>query len=773
MEKETECYVPEKSQEMQENEKEEEELNNNFDEYMLNSLLNISGNVDSDMNNMMIENNNENDMEEISNSLMINLESFQNKGRHFCGYSGLCETKMNDENVVGFIEIATPEENSRKRKYKNDNNSNNNFERPSKRTIAGVLKLKITDRRLLFLENTENEQNNNSNNNLENMNNENITNSEFVNLNENGNKLIANGTALSIVKWSKKETKVGNRIERFDDNQREAFIILCSTFVLTFINTASESSETERSDNSILRAETYKLKNLSGNHEELRMFLDGPGGSGKSKIINEVLHYCKCFCSLINVPFTKNTILVTASTGVAATHINGQTLHSACYLGTKETTEDQIRQFSNVRLIIVDEISMISKQTLTTLNNKLKNLRNRQKYYGGLNIVFIGDFRQLKPVGCSNSTIYSDRNFLEWYTAINTYIELKGRYRFFLDKQWGDILDRFHKGKPSIRDFEIINKKVIMNNSNTLQNNNVIPNNIRYCTKVNKDRDAIHTGLFIKLLNDRQTSHNCIIVLADNLEIATDSDKKNNFKKIKNISQFYSECGEDDIKFNDRNTSRMDPVLKLYYNCSIMLTNNMDVEKGMANGTEAHLKKIILKPNEKLFEIKMKNTLYNPKNNNNNEYIMCKAIFASQIKEVQLESPVNQNKLVLNPISFTFNIKLNLKSDIYSKMNLNFNRKMKAIQLPFVSNSATTCHKLQGATCENLCINSFDYSSNWPYVALSRVKTLNGLFLKEPISYKKDFTIESELVYMKKEFYISKRIPDNYLDNIEKSLHIS
>ena len=73
LEKETECYVPEKSQEMQENEKEEEELNNNFDEYMLNSLLNISGNVDSDMNNMMIENNNENDMEEISNSLIINL----------------------------------------------------------------------------------------------------------------------------------------------------------------------------------------------------------------------------------------------------------------------------------------------------------------------------------------------------------------------------------------------------------------------------------------------------------------------------------------------------------------------------------------------------------------------------------------------------------------------------------------------------------------------------------------------------------------------------
>ena len=95
--------------------------------------------------------------------------------------------------------------------------------------------------------------------------------------------------------------------------------------------------------------------------------------------------------------------------------------------------------------------------------------------------------------------------------------------------------------------------------------------------------------------------------------------------------------------------------------------------------------------------------------------------------------------MCLSPDYQFCNAKINPKSNINSKINLKFDRKMKAIQLPFVSNCAITCCKLQGSSCETLCINSFDYSSNWPYVALSRVKTLNGLFLKEPLNYKKRF----------------------------------
>ena len=60
---------------------------------------------------------------------------------------------------------------------------------------------------------------------------------------------------------------------------------------------------------------------------------------------------------------------------------------------------------------------------------------------------------------------------------------------------------------------------------------------------------------------------------------------------------------------------------------------------------------------------------------------------------------------------------------------------MQGRQFPIISNSATTGHKLQGATLENLYITTWLYGKNWVYVVLSRVTSLDGLFLKEPLVY--------------------------------------
>ena len=58
-----------------------------------------------------------------------------------------------------------------------------------------------------------------------------------------------------------------------------------------------------------------------------------------------------------------------------------------------------------------------------------------------------------------------------------------------------------------------------------------------------------------------------------------------------------------------------------------------------------------------------------------------------------------------------------------------------------ISNNATTCHKLQGCTIEDLYIPSWSSQTNWPYVAISRVTTLEGLFLGRPLDPSKDYTI--------------------------------
>ena len=59
---------------------------------------------------------------------------------------------------------------------------------------------------------------------------------------------------------------------------------------------------------------------------------------------------------------------------------------------------------------------------------------------------------------------------------------------------------------------------------------------------------------------------------------------------------------------------------------------------------------------------------------------------------------------------------------------------MKAVQLPLLSNSATTGHKLQGSGVQRLFVHSWRCVTNWAYVMLSRVKTKAGLCLRIPLS---------------------------------------
>jgi energy-coupling factor transporter ATP-binding protein EcfA2 len=107
---------------------------------------------------------------------------------------------------------------------------------------------------------------------------------------------------------------------------------------------------------------------------QLIMFLTGPGGSGKSEIIKELLAYVEQFCSAIQQPFTKRTILVTACSGVAATLIHGQALHSAIFLNKsiQNIDKDEKLKFQNcVRMLIVDDISLLSGSEIKNMSKHL------------------------------------------------------------------------------------------------------------------------------------------------------------------------------------------------------------------------------------------------------------------------------------------------------------------------------------------------------------------------------------------------------------------
>ena len=271
-------------------------------------------------------------------------------------------------------------------------------------------------------------------------------------------EIIANGTAESIVKWARHNLT-------FDKEQQRAFEIIIAKFVLTYYDEAQNNPErAQRTRDSSFAHERKQLEKMAGQShlDQLIMFLTGPGGSGKSEIVNGVLLYAKEYCSNLEVPFTEKTILITACSGVAATLINGETVHRAVHLNVelKNLTATHIEQFEEVRLLIIDEISFMASDEIRKLDEVLRRVRERlSKKYGGLDIVFMGDFSQIPPI--KGTKVYEDNRLPQWHEWMNCFIQLKGRWRFKDDPKFGEVCWRFHEGTPTPDDFDFVNSRLL------------------------------------------------------------------------------------------------------------------------------------------------------------------------------------------------------------------------------------------------------------------------------------------------------------------------
>ena len=201
---------------------------------------------------------------------------------------------------------------------------------------------------------------------------------------------------------------------------------------------------------------------------------------------------------------------------------------------------------------------------------KLKQEINKK--FGGLNVIFSGDFWQLELVGRGKSPIYKDEcpYFIDW---VNCYIELNGMHRFKKDVSWGKLLMRMQNGELTKEDVEFINTKVVTGNKSIH-----LPKDIRYMTYFNRDRDAINMVLFeeccARLRCHSVSTWDTLIILANKLAAKTSHEPFHN-QKI-----FRENCGEDDIKFPRERNGRMDPLLKIYKGCPLMLVFNNNVRHG-------------------------------------------------------------------------------------------------------------------------------------------------------------------------------------------------
>ena len=549
----------------------------------------------------------------------------------------------------------------------------------------------------------------------------------------------ANGTALSILEWSEKPELT------LDNEQKMAFQAITAAFTLTYYNRATIMQDSRLQDNENMQSSMMRrafrrekkllirMARLNAANESLRMFLDGPGGAGKSRVIEEVVKYGKQLTDNLNMTFDMRTIVVTALSGVAATSIGGETLHAAVGLNKRGKLCEG--EWLNTRLLIIDEVSFMNTNNADKLDQNLRQLTgNHTRLYGGLHVVFCGDFCQLEP--CSGVPLYSqDLHHKQWQNSINAYIELMGMHRFKDDLQWGHILRRMRAGKITTADINEINKRVISNPE-------LIPQGVAYCVYANSDRTAINAGVFSQMLkthynkSDEVPPH-LLLMQASNMKRIHKNTKKTPLESG-DICHITNSCGDSRVRegTSDQSGNFVDPLLKLYHNAPLMLVKNEDVPNGHANGTRVILQSVKIKQGAPITHAHVDGKT-------------VRLVQASDVNHLECTLDGNPNKVFkVKPKSLNCRAKVPIPKRIGGNAKTAVTFKLEMTQVNVLSNDATTGHKLQGQTKKSLIISTWSNRRNWNYVALSRVKTRCGLFLVKPLSHCADFSVHEDLQTM-------------------------
>lgn len=311
----------------------------------------------------------------------------------------------------------------------------------------------------------------------------------------------------------------------------------------------------------------------------LNIFLTGSPGTGKSYVLKEIISKYKLL--------KKGNIYITATTGCAAVNINGITLHSLfgikpniniyTYVNKllKVKFNNQIyKQIFFIDFLIIDEISMLDDKLCDNIDYILKNIKNNDKPFGGIQILFVGDFFQLAPV--ENSYCFNSKSWKELNPLL---IELTEPVRHNNDMAFQIILSKLRYGLINEKIYKIL--KLLKKNN--FDNDEIKPT-ILYPNNINVDK-----------------------INKDNLNLLIN----NNYKYKTYYPQFY----------NIKPTNNFD--IQLTENSQIMVTRNISINDQLINGTRGVVitlkdNSVIIKTQKGLYEI---NYYIDYINNNNKKFI--------------------------------------------------------------------------------------------------------------------------------------------------------
>ncbi|XP_047245588.1 uncharacterized protein LOC124882907 isoform X2 [Girardinichthys multiradiatus] len=419
------------------------------------------------------------------------------------------------------------------------------------------------------------------------------------------------------------------------------------------------------------------------NPDPFFFYINGGAGTGKSHLIKCIHSEATKILSRMSThaeeaDISNPTVLLTSFTGTAAFSINGYTLHSLLKLprslrppiqGLGNQLDEVRSELFNAEIIVIDEISMVSKPLFAYVDARLKQIKGTQRPFGGMSVLAVGDFYQLPPVRQSKPLCVYDPEHIDLWQEHFQMITLTEIMRQKDDVAFAQMLNRIRVKERSEElsqgDRDLLAQAVILPAE--------CPIEVLHIFATNKNVEAHNTAMLEKL-------HSNIIKID-----ADDFQKDPRTGKMARRDKPYT-GGRNDLPNS----------LKVAEGARVMLTRNLDTHNGLVNGAFGNLMKVVRSETDghiiKL-GLRMDNQ-QSVRNNRSGSAASDDLVYVERAEE-----------------------------------NLKFKGVVRR-QFPVKLSFACAIHKTQGLTTQT-CVVSLKniFEPGMAYVALSRVTSLSGLYL--------------------------------------------
>ncbi|XP_011499920.1 PREDICTED: ATP-dependent DNA helicase PIF1 [Ceratosolen solmsi marchali] len=273
------------------------------------------------------------------------------------------------------------------------------------------------------------------------------------------------------------------------------------------------------------------------------IFFTGSAGTGKSFLLKKIVS-----------ALPPDVTMVTASTGVAACHIGGITLHQFAGIGLGMGTMERCKQivsksvagtnWRKIKHLIIDEISMVDGDYFDKIEAVARFVRNSEKPFGGIQLILCGDFFQLPPVSKRDEKVKFCFQSQAWNKCIHINFELRTVHRQ-TDQKFINILNKVRVGQVTDEISEVLKST----SKQKIEIGGILAT--RLCSHINEANEINETQL----------------------------------NKLSGISKVYMAQNSDEsmMKILDQQLSVPNKLI-LKVGAQVMLLKNLNVNKGLVNG---------------------------------------------------------------------------------------------------------------------------------------------------------------------------------------------